>query len=78
MTTVSFGTLAQATAVTIFAPFFAIPPGLVVAAHHESADVLQEEQRDPALVAQFDEVRPFSADSENNPRCWRRCRPADP
>ena len=31
--------------------------GLVLATHHEPGDVLQEDQRDLALVAQFDEVR---------------------
>ena len=31
--------------------------GLVVAADHEAGDVLQEQQRDAALVAQLDEVR---------------------
>ena len=31
--------------------------GLVVAPDHEAGDVLQEHERDPALVAQLDEVR---------------------
>ena len=31
--------------------------GLVVAADHEADDVLQEQQRDAALAAQFDEMR---------------------
>ena len=47
MTTVSLGTRAQATAVTIFAPCLAMPPASYFAADHEAGDVLQEHQRDP-------------------------------
>ena len=57
MTTVNFGTTEQATAVTSLAPSLAMPPVLVLPADHEAGDVLQEHQRDAALVAQLDEVR---------------------
>ena len=65
MTTVSLGTRAQATAVTILAPCLAIPR-LVVAADHETGDVLQEQQWNQTLVAQLDEMRPLRADSPNS------------
>ena len=39
--------------------------GLVLAPDHEAGDVLQEDQRDAALVAQLDEVRALEADSLN-------------
>ena len=57
MTTVNFGTTEQATAVTSLAPSRAMPRVLVLAPDHEAGDVLQEDQRDAALVAQLDEVR---------------------
>ena len=57
MTTVNFGTCEQATAVTILAPSLAMPACFVLLADHEAGDVLQEHQRDVALVAQLDEVR---------------------
>ena len=56
MTTVNFGTTEQATAVTSLAPS-GDAAVLVFPADHEAGDVLQEEQRDAALVAQLDEVR---------------------
>ena len=34
-----------------------MPPRLVLLADHEARDVLQEQQRDAALVAELDEVR---------------------
>ncbi len=55
----SFGTAAVATAVTSFAPFLAMPPASTSRADHEAGDVLEEDQRDPALAAEFDEVRAF-------------------
>ena len=57
MTTVNFGTSAQATAVTSFAPSRAIPACLVLAADHEARDVLEEDERDPPLARELDEVR---------------------
>ena len=57
MITVNFGTTEQATAVTSLAPSLAMPPFSYSPAHHEAGDVLQEDQRDAALVAQLDEVR---------------------
>ena len=57
MITVNFGTTEFATACTIFAPSFAMPAALVLAADHEAGDVLQEDQRDAAQVAQLDEMR---------------------
>jgi hypothetical protein len=53
--------LAQATAITIFAPWLGDAAFLVFLAHHEAGDVLQEHQRNAALRAQFDEVRAFHA-----------------
>ena len=57
MTTVSFGTRVVATAVTILAPSLGDAAGLGIPSDHEAGDVLQEQQRDAALVAQLDEVR---------------------
>ena len=57
MMTVNLGTSAHATAVTSFAPSLAMPAGLVLAADHEPGDVLQEDERDPALAGELDEVR---------------------
>ena len=57
MITVSFGTRAQATAVTILAPCLAMPPASYSRPTMKPGDVLQEQQRDVALVAQLDEVR---------------------
>ena len=57
MTTVNFGTTELATACTILAPSLAMPRALVLPADHEAGDVLQEDQRDAAQVAQLDEVR---------------------
>ncbi len=44
MITVNFGTVEQATAVTIFAPSRAMPAALIFAANHEAGDVLQEQE----------------------------------
>ena len=57
MMTVNFGTTELATACTILAPSLAMPPRSYCAADHEAGDVLQEDQRDAAQVAQLDEVR---------------------
>ena len=57
MTTVNFGTTELATAWTILAPSFAMPGALVLAPDDEAGDVLQEDQRDAAQVAELDEVR---------------------
>jgi hypothetical protein len=76
MITVNFGTLAQATAVTILAPSLGDAFVLVLAADHEAGDVLQEQQRDAALAAQLDEVRALCASPRTGCRCWRRCPPA--
>ena len=55
--TVTFGTAVVATAVTSLAPSRAMPPASYFAPDHEAGDVLQEEQRDPALAAELDEMR---------------------
>ena len=52
-----FGTCAQATAVDHLGAVLGDAAGLVVAAHHEADDVLQEQERHAALAAQFDEMR---------------------
>jgi hypothetical protein len=40
--------------------------GFVVPPHHKPGDVLQEQQRDAALLAQFDKMRTFQALSLNS------------
>ena len=55
--TVIFGTVALLTAFTSFAPLRMMPLLLGVAADHEAVDVLQEEERQPGLVAVHDEPR---------------------
>ena len=57
MTTVNFGTTELATAWTIFAPSFAMPARSYLLPDDEAGDVLQEQQRHAAQVAQLDEVR---------------------
>ena len=57
MMRVIFGTATFATAITIFAPSFAMPPFSYCLPDDEARDVLQEEERDSALPAQLDEVR---------------------
>ncbi len=42
---------------TILAPSLAMPPFSYSRPDHEAGDVLQEQQRDAALVGQLDEVR---------------------
>ena len=53
----NFGTTELATAWTIFAPSLAMPGALVLPADDEAGDVLQEDERHAAQVAELDEVR---------------------
>ena len=55
--TVSFGTRAVRHGGDELRAVLCDPAGLVLAADHEAGDVLEEQQRDAALVAQLDEVR---------------------
>ena len=55
-TSVILGTTELATALTIFAPSLMMPPRSARRADHEAGDVLQEEERDPLLVAELDEA----------------------
>ena len=57
MMTVNFGTTELATACTILAPSLAMPPRSYCLPDHEAGDVLQEDERHAAQVAQLDEVR---------------------
>ena len=57
MITVSFGTRGAGDGGHELGAVLGDAAGLVVAADHEAGDVLQEQQRDPAAVAQLDEVR---------------------
>ena len=59
MITVIFGTRAQATAVTSLAPSRGDAARLIFAPDHEAGNVLQEEQRDPPLAGELDEMRPL-------------------
>ena len=57
MITVSFGTRAQRDGGDELRAVLGDAARLVVAADHEPGDVLQEQQRDAAAVAELDEVR---------------------
>ena len=66
MMTVNFGTTELATACTILAPSLAMPARSYWRADDEAGDVLQEDQRDAAQVAQLDEVRGLQRRLENS------------
>ena len=56
MITVSFGTRLLLMALTSLAPALMMPVALAVAADHEAVHVLQEDDRQPVLVAVHDEA----------------------
>ena len=57
MTTVNFGTAALATASHELRAVARDAARLVLGADHEAGDVLKEDERDPPLAAELDEVR---------------------
>ena len=77
-TTVNFGTSAQATAITSFAPSRAIPPASYSLPTMKPVMFCRKTSGTLRLHASSMKCAPFCADSRTGRRCWRGSRPGSP